>query len=68
MAERAKAGAKTVEEAYNILGLPQNAPQCDVKQAYKKMALRHHPDKNPGNEEEAEALVGPKSCLIMFWM
>ena len=57
MAERAKAGAKTVEEAYNILGLPQNAPQCDVKQAYKKMALRHHPDKNPGNAEAHKQFI-----------
>lgn len=56
-AERAKTGAKTVEEAYNILGLPQNAPQCDVKQAYKKMALRHHPDKNPGNAEAHKQFI-----------
>lgn len=39
---------------YEILGIERNATLEDVKKAYRKLALRWHPDKNPGNREEAE--------------
>ena len=32
-----------LDEAYNTLHLNRDASACDVKQAYKKLALRHHP-------------------------
>lgn len=31
--------------AYDILGIPQNSPEAVVKQAYRRLALLHHPDK-----------------------
>lgn len=39
---------------YKILGIPRNADKKQVKKAYKEMALKWHPDKNPDNAEEAE--------------
>jgi len=39
---------------YEILGVKRNSPMDDIKRAYKKLALKHHPRANPG-DKEAEA-------------
>lgn len=40
---------------YGILGVDKKASQDDIKKAYRRAALKWHPDKNQENREEAEA-------------
>ncbi len=46
--------ATRAKDYYDVLGVAENADAGEIKKAYRKLAKRHHPDANPGNEAASE--------------
>lgn len=51
---------------YEILGVAKNASEEEIKKAYRKMAMKYHPDRNPGDKVSEEKFKEAKQAYEML--
>lgn len=39
---------------YEVLGVKRDTPEAEIKKAYRRLAMKHHPDRNPGDKKAEE--------------
>src|SRR5262245_11740106 len=57
--------ATTKRDYYEVLGVARSASDDDIKRAYRKLAMKYHPDRNNGTEKH-EAEVRFKECAEAY--
>jgi molecular chaperone DnaJ len=52
----------TKEDYYELLGVPRNASDSDIKQSFRRLAMKYHPDRNPGDKPAEEKFKNVKEA------
>ena len=50
------------QDYYQTLGIAKNSSDADIKKAYRKLAMKHHPDRNPGDNTSEEKFKDAKEA------
>ncbi|WP_126454579.1 molecular chaperone DnaJ [Sulfuriflexus mobilis] len=48
---------------YEVLGVAKNVSEAELKKAYRRLAMKHHPDRNPDNKESEEKFKEAKEAF-----
>src|SRR5260221_1366784 len=51
---------------YRLLDVPRNASEADIKKAYRRLAMKYHPDRNPGDKSAEESFKEAKEAYEML--
>ncbi|CAK0755632.1 chaperone protein DnaJ [Gammaproteobacteria bacterium] len=58
--------AMAKRDYYEILGVAKNAAEADIKKAYRRLAMKYHPDRNPGDKDSEEKFKECKEAYEML--
>ncbi|HFD91837.1 MAG TPA: molecular chaperone DnaJ [Gammaproteobacteria bacterium] len=50
------------QDYYELLGVARNASEAELKKAYRRLAMKYHPDRNPGDKEAEEKFKAAKEA------
>src|SRR5579871_389662 len=51
---------------YKVLDVPKNATEAEIKKAYRRLAMKYHPDRNPNDKEAEERFKEAKeACEVL---
>src|SRR6478609_10451267 len=56
----------TKRDYYEILGVPKNASEEEIKKAYRKLAMKYHPDRNEGDKSAEGKFKEAKEAYEML--
>ena len=57
-----------MRDLYDIIGVDKSASNNDIKKSYRKIAMKFHPDKNPGTKKQKRILKKQLKRIQFFLM
>src|SRR5882757_3871303 len=51
---------------YKVLDVPRSATEAEIKKAYRRLAMKHHPDRNPNDKDSEELFKEAKEACEML--